>query len=45
MANIGMSVEYLGLHEFSDQWTTDNYNFTKIVKETGIADLMASKKK
>jgi len=44
MADIGMSVEYLGPDEFSDQWIADNRNFANTVKETGIAELITSQK-
>jgi len=40
-----MSVEYLGPDEFSDQWIADNAKLTKIVKETGIAELIAAQKR
>lgn len=43
--DIGMSVEYLGPNEFSDQWIADNAKLTKIVKETGIAELIAAQKR
>lgn len=45
MEDIGMLVEYLGPDEFSDQWIADNAKLTKIVKETGIADLITNQKK
>ncbi|WP_371381794.1 tripartite tricarboxylate transporter substrate binding protein [Sporomusa aerivorans] len=45
MTDIGLTVEYLGPDEFSDQWIKDNAKLTKIVKETGIADLIAAQKK
>ncbi|WP_371372967.1 tripartite tricarboxylate transporter substrate binding protein [Sporomusa aerivorans] len=45
MEDVGMSVEYLGPDEFSDQWIKDNAKLTKIVKEIGIADLIAAQKK
>ncbi|WP_371372969.1 Bug family tripartite tricarboxylate transporter substrate binding protein [Sporomusa aerivorans] len=44
MEDIGMSVQYLGPDEFSDQWIADNAKLTKIVKETGIIDLIAAQK-
>ncbi|WP_371380944.1 tripartite tricarboxylate transporter substrate binding protein [Sporomusa aerivorans] len=44
MADIGMSVEYLGPDKFSDQWIADNAKLSKIVKETGIAELIANQK-
>ncbi|MBP2636866.1 MAG: tripartite tricarboxylate transporter family receptor [Firmicutes bacterium] len=45
MADIGMTVEYLGPEEFSVKWIEDCEELTKIVKETGIVDLIASQKK
>lgn len=44
MAEIGMIVKYQGPDEFSDQWISDNAKLTKIVKETGIANLIANQK-
>ncbi len=44
MADIGMSVDYLGPDEFSEEWIRDNAKLTKIVKETGIAELIAAQK-
>ena len=44
MENLGMEWEYQGPDEFSNQWITDNAKLTKIVKETGIADLIAHQK-
>ncbi len=43
--DIGMSVEYLGTDEFSNRWVEDNAKLTKIIKETGIAELIATQKK
>ena len=45
MDNVGMSVEYLSPEEFNEQWIADTIKFTKIIKETGIAELIASQKK
>ncbi len=45
MEGVGMPVEYLGPDEFGDEWITDNAKLTKIVKETGIADLIAAQKR
>ena len=45
MADIGMVVEYLGPDDFSNEWIKDNAKLMKIVKETGIADLIAAQKK
>lgn len=44
MENVGMPVEYLGPKEFSEEWITDNAELTKIVNETGIANLIAAQK-
>lgn len=44
MEDIGMAVDYLGPDEFSDEWIAENPQFTKIVKETGIIDLIAAQK-
>lgn len=44
MESVGMPVEYLGPDEFSDEWIRDNAKLTKIVKETGIAELIAAQK-
>lgn len=44
MEEMGMSVHYMGPDEFGDQWIADNAKLTKIVKETGIADLIANQK-
>jgi len=45
MAEMGMLVEYLGPTDFSDRWIADNAKLTKVVKETGIAELIANQKK
>ncbi|WP_093795797.1 Bug family tripartite tricarboxylate transporter substrate binding protein [Sporomusa acidovorans] len=45
MEKLGMSVQYMGPEEFSARWIEDNTKLTKIVKETGIADLIAAQKK
>ncbi|WP_371363541.1 Bug family tripartite tricarboxylate transporter substrate binding protein [Sporomusa rhizae] len=45
MMDIGMEVEYLGPDEFNDRWAEDNVKWTKIVKETGIADIIRAQKK
>ncbi|WP_145099089.1 tripartite tricarboxylate transporter substrate binding protein [Sporomusa sp. KB1] len=45
MEELGMSVHYMGPDEFGDQWIADNAKLTKIVKETGIVDLIANQKK
>lgn len=45
MLDMGMEVRYLGPEEFSDRWAEDNVKLTKIVKETGIADIIRAQKK
>ncbi len=45
MENIGMEMEYLGPEEFGNRWIADNAKLTNIIKETGIADLIAAQKK
>ncbi|WP_093795844.1 tripartite tricarboxylate transporter substrate binding protein [Sporomusa acidovorans] len=45
MEELGMSVQYMGPDEFSARWIEDNAKLTKIVKETGIAELIATQKK
>lgn len=45
MENVGIPVDYLGPNEFSDEWIKDNAQLTKIVKETGIDELIAAQKK
>ncbi|XFO69341.1 hypothetical protein SPSIL_055730 [Sporomusa silvacetica DSM 10669] len=45
MEELGMTVQYLRPNEFSERWIEDNAKLTKIVKETGIAELIASQKK
>jgi tripartite-type tricarboxylate transporter receptor subunit TctC len=45
MEELGMSVQYMGPEEFSERWIEDNAKLTKTVKETGIAELIASQKK
>jgi tripartite-type tricarboxylate transporter receptor subunit TctC len=45
MEDMGVSVEYLGPQESLDQWISDNTKLSKIVKETGIAERIASQKK
>nr|WP_245867726.1 tripartite tricarboxylate transporter substrate binding protein [Sporomusa silvacetica] len=44
MEKLGMSVHYLGPEDFSERWIADNAKLTKVVKETGIAELIASQK-
>jgi tripartite-type tricarboxylate transporter receptor subunit TctC len=45
MEDMGLVVEYLGPQESLDQWISDNTKLAKIVKETGIAERIASQKK
>lgn len=45
MEAIGMEAEYLGPEEYGAKWVEDNEKLTKIVKETGIVDLIVSQKK
>jgi tripartite-type tricarboxylate transporter receptor subunit TctC len=45
MEDMGLAVEYLGPQESLDQWISDNAKLSKIVKETGIAERIASQKK
>ncbi len=45
LLDMGMEVQYLGPEEFSDRWAEDNIKLTKIVKETGIADIIKAQKK
>jgi tripartite-type tricarboxylate transporter receptor subunit TctC len=44
MADLGMTVEYLGPKEFGDKWLSENTKLTKMVKDTGIAGRIASQK-
>ncbi|CQR74557.1 Tripartite tricarboxylate transporter family receptor [Sporomusa ovata DSM 2662] len=44
MEKLGMSVQYLGPEDFGDRWIADNKKLSKIVKETGIAELIAAQK-
>ncbi|SDF07460.1 tripartite tricarboxylate transporter substrate binding protein [Sporomusa acidovorans] len=45
MEEMGISVGYMGPEEFGAEWIKDNEELTKIVKETGIAELIAAQKK
>jgi tripartite-type tricarboxylate transporter receptor subunit TctC len=45
LADLGMPVEYLGPKEFREKWLADSALLTKVVKETGIAERIASQKK
>ncbi|XFO66494.1 hypothetical protein SPSIL_026440 [Sporomusa silvacetica DSM 10669] len=45
MEELGMAVQYMGPDEFSERWIEDNVKLTKTVRETGIAELIASQKK
>lgn len=43
--NIGMTVEYVGPDKIGAKWAEDNAILTKLVKESGMAELIASQKK
>ena len=45
MQELGMVVDYLGPAEFKDRWIADNEKLAKVVKETGIADVIKAQKK
>lgn len=45
MDDLGITVEYLDPQEFADKWRSQGVSLTKNVKETGIADRIASQKK
>lgn len=45
LESMGLTVEYLGPKESTDKWIAESNQMTKIVKETGIAELIASQKK
>ena len=45
MDGLGMPVDYQGFKEFSEKWTTEGARLTQMVKETGIAERIASQKK
>lgn len=44
MEGLGMTIDYLDNQNFAQKWTKDNSELTQIVKETGIADKIASQK-
>ena len=44
MRAMGVSIDYLGHEEFSDKWLNESERLRKIVKETGIAEKIASQK-
>ncbi|WP_145101281.1 tripartite tricarboxylate transporter substrate-binding protein [Sporomusa sp. KB1] len=44
LENFGITIEYLGPQEFSEKWNSETEHLTKVVKETGIAELIAAKK-
>lgn len=44
MELMGMKVEYLGPKEFSEKWSNETERLSKIIKETGIAERIASQK-
>lgn len=45
MDGLGMPVEYQGFKEFGEKWITEGARLTQSVKETGIAERIASQKK
>lgn len=45
MEELGMSVQYMEPEKFAEKWAQDNSRLTKIIRETGIAELIASQKK
>jgi tripartite-type tricarboxylate transporter receptor subunit TctC len=45
LEDMGLTVEYLGSQESVDKWISDSTSLAKIVKETGIAERIASQKK
>lgn len=45
MEDMGMTVAYVGPQEFGEKWIIENERLTKIVRETGIAELIAKQKK
>ncbi|SDF54855.1 hypothetical protein SPACI_001810 [Sporomusa acidovorans DSM 3132] len=45
MEELEMSVQYMDPDEFGARWIEDNVKLSKIVKETGIADLITNQKK
>ena len=44
MKKLGMEVNYLGHEEFLDKWLNESEQLKKVVKETGIAEKIASQK-
>lgn len=44
MADLQMPVDYLGPQQFSEKWLVDTERLAKMVKETGIAEKIASQK-
>lgn len=45
MAKMGMTVSYLGPQESGDRWLTEQEQFAKVIRETGIAELIANQKR
>lgn len=45
MEDLGMRAEYLGPQEFSQKWNYDSAQLSRIIKETGMAERIASQKK
>ncbi|WP_094602846.1 hypothetical protein SPSIL_030780 [Sporomusa silvacetica DSM 10669] len=44
LEDFGITIEYLGPQEFGEKWNSETEHLTKVVKETGIAELIAAKK-
>lgn len=44
VADLGLKVEYLGPQESAVKWVAENSRLTKIIKETGIGETIASQK-
>jgi tripartite-type tricarboxylate transporter receptor subunit TctC len=45
LESMGLTVEYLGPKESTEKWIAENKQMNAIVKESGIAELIASQKK
>ncbi|WP_094606800.1 hypothetical protein SPSIL_034180 [Sporomusa silvacetica DSM 10669] len=43
LENFGITIDYLGSQEFNQKWNRETDHLTKAVKETGIAELIATK--
>jgi len=44
MDTLGVEIEYLGPKEAQDKWIDDNTKLTKVIKETGILDIIKGQK-